>query len=113
MATSRKTQAKAGVPEKRRGQQMGDERSKPSKVDEAQRETPALSGRRKTASKFYADDSAQRRGTSGKSTRARSPRRRQRAKAGSKISTSPGGTRPPPARGHRTAREPYLNRPSI
>ena len=73
MATSRKTQAKAGVPEKRRGQQMGDERSKPSKTDEAQRETPALSGRRKTASKFHADDSAQRRGTSGKSPRAISP----------------------------------------
>ena len=50
MATSRKTQAKAGVPEKRRGQQMGDERSKPSKVDEAQRK-----------------------GTSGKSPRAISP----------------------------------------
>ena len=37
MATSRKTQAKAGVPEKRRGQQMGDERSKASKKDEAER----------------------------------------------------------------------------
>lgn len=37
MATSRKTQAKAGVPEKRRGQQMGDERSQPSRTDEAQR----------------------------------------------------------------------------
>ncbi|MDT5272307.1 MAG: hypothetical protein QOH49_4493 [Acidobacteriota bacterium] len=50
MATSRKTQAKAGVAEKRRGQQMGDERSKSSKVDEAQR-----------------------RGTSGKSPRTISP----------------------------------------
>lgn len=50
MATSRKTQAKAGVPEKRRGQQMGDERSKPSGTDEAQR-----------------------RGTSGKSPRSISP----------------------------------------
>lgn len=38
MATSRKTQAKAGAPEKRRGQQMGDERSsQPSQIDEAQR----------------------------------------------------------------------------
>ncbi len=37
MATSRKTQAKAGVPEKRRGQQMGDERSGPDQTDEAQR----------------------------------------------------------------------------
>ena len=39
MATSRKTQAKAGVPEKRRGQQMGDERSKPSKIGEALEQT--------------------------------------------------------------------------
>lgn len=73
MATSRKTQAKAGVPEKRRGQQMGDERSKATKTDKAQRETPALSGRRKSASKFYADDSAQRAGTSGKSQRVVTP----------------------------------------
>jgi hypothetical protein len=50
MATSRKTQAKAGVSEKRRGQQMGDERSKPSKTDETQRK-----------------------GTSGKSPRAIAP----------------------------------------
>lgn len=73
MATSRKTQAKAGVAEKRRGQQMGDERSKPSKTDEAQKGTPALSGRRKAASKFFADDSAQRTGTSGESPRDNSP----------------------------------------
>jgi len=73
MATSRKTQAKAGIPEKRRGQQMGDERSKPSKVDEAQRETPALRGRRKSASKFFADDSFQSVGTRGETKRDNSP----------------------------------------
>ena len=73
MATSRKTQAKAGAPEKRRGQQMGDERSKPSKIDEAQEETPALSGRRKSASKFFADDSAQATGTRGESPRDNTP----------------------------------------
>lgn len=73
MATSRKTQAKAGVPEKRRGQQMGDERSKPAKLDEAQAETPALSGRRKAASKFFADESFQRTGTSGEAPRDNSP----------------------------------------
>jgi hypothetical protein len=73
MATSRKTQAKAGVAEQRRGQQMGDERSKPSKTDGEQREAPALSGRRKTANKFFADDSAQRTGTSGESPRDNSP----------------------------------------
>ena len=73
MATSRKTQAKAGVAERRRGQQMGDERSQPSKTDEAQAETPALSGRRKAASKFFADDSFQRTGTSGESPRDNTP----------------------------------------
>ena len=73
MATSRKTQAKAGVPEKRRGQQMGDARSAPSKIDEAQKKTPALSGRRKAANKFFADDSAQSVGTRGESRRDNSP----------------------------------------
>jgi hypothetical protein len=73
MATSRKTQAKAGVPERRRGQQMGDERSQPSKVDEAQQQTPALRGRRKDASKFFADDSFQSVGTRGESRRDNSP----------------------------------------
>ena len=73
MATSRKTQAKAGISEKRRGQQMGDERSKPSKVDEAQKETPALRGRRKDANKFFADDSFQSVGTRGETKRDNSP----------------------------------------
>ena len=73
MATSRKTQAKAGVPERRRGQQMGDERSQPSKTDEAQKETPALRGRRKDANKFFADDSFQSVGTSGETKRDNSP----------------------------------------
>ncbi len=73
MATSRKTQAKAGVPEKRRGQQMGDERSQPAKIDEAQAETPALRGRRKAASKFFGDDSYQSTGTRGETTRDNTP----------------------------------------
>jgi hypothetical protein len=73
MATSRKTQAKAGAPQKRRGQQMGDERSRPSKIDEAQAETPALRGRRKDANKFFADDSSQMVGTRGETPRDNSP----------------------------------------
>ena len=70
---SRKTQSKAGIAEKRRGQQMGDERSRPSKVDEAKRETPALRGRRKTESKFYADESSQSVGSDGEAPRDNSP----------------------------------------
>jgi hypothetical protein len=70
---NKKTQAKAGVAEKRRGQQMGDERSKPSKIDEAQAETPALRGRRKAANKFFADDSFQHTGTRGETLRDNTP----------------------------------------
>ena len=73
MATSRKTQAKAGVPQKRRGQQMGDERSQRSKIDEAQSATPALSGRRKAASKFFGDESFQSTGTRGETPRDNTP----------------------------------------
>jgi hypothetical protein len=73
MATSRKTQAKAGAPPKRRGQQMGDERSTPAKIEEEQAATPAQRGRRKAASKFFGDDSYQRTGTRGETTRDNTP----------------------------------------
>ena len=73
MATSKKTQAKAGVPARRRGQQMGDGRSRPSKIDEAQAETPALRGRRKSASKFFSDESSQHVGTRGEAPRDNTP----------------------------------------
>jgi hypothetical protein len=90
MATSRKTQAKAGVPEKRRGQQMGDERSQPAKVDEAQRETPALRGRRKAASKFYGDESFQTTGTRGETLRDNTPSVPAAIPTGVKIGESGG-----------------------
>ena len=90
MATSRKTQAKAGVPEKRRGQQMGDERSKPSKIDEAQAETPALRGRRKAASKFFADDSAQQTGTRPETPRDNQPSVPAAVPTGTKLGESGG-----------------------
>lgn len=90
MATSRKTQTKAGVPERRRGQQMGDGRSKPSKIDEAQAETPALRGRRKTASKFYADDSSQHTGTRGETPRDNTPSVPAAIPTGNKIGESGG-----------------------
>ncbi|HST53256.1 MAG TPA: hypothetical protein VLJ61_14695 [Pyrinomonadaceae bacterium] len=65
MATSKKSEAKAGVPARRRGQQMGDERSGTGKATEAKKQTPALRGRRKDASKFFADDSSQAIGSGG------------------------------------------------
>jgi hypothetical protein len=73
MATSKKAQAKAGIPERRRGQQMGDERSKPATIDEEQAATPALRGRRKDANKFFADDSSQHTGTRAETLRDNTP----------------------------------------
>jgi hypothetical protein len=73
MATSKKAQNKAGVASKRRGQQMGDERSAPDKSTESETKTPALSGRRKAANKFFADDSSQTTGSRGEAPRDNSP----------------------------------------
>ncbi|MGH9944399.1 MAG: hypothetical protein ACRD9R_18790, partial [Pyrinomonadaceae bacterium] len=66
MAT-KKAQSKAGIGGRRRGQQMGDERSpnSPNKMEDAKAQTPALSGRRKEASKFYGDESSQQAGGGG------------------------------------------------
>ena len=73
MATSKKAQNKAGVGSKRRGQQMGDERSQPDKRTESEEQTPAARGRRKDANKFFADDSSQMTGSSGEAPRDNSP----------------------------------------
>lgn len=73
MATSKKAQNKAGIPARRRGQQMGDERSQPDKRTESEKQTPAARGRRKAASKFYADDSSQTTGSRGEAPRDNSP----------------------------------------
>ena len=87
---SRKAQSKAGIAEKRRGQQMGDERSKPSKIDEAKKETPALRGRRKTASKFYADESSQSVGSDGEAPRDNTPSTPAAIPTGTKLGESGG-----------------------
>ncbi len=73
MATSKKAQNKAGVPARRRGQQMGDERSQPDKRTESERETPATRGRRKDANKFFADDSSQMTGSRPETPRDNTP----------------------------------------
>jgi hypothetical protein len=73
MASRKTQQSKAGVPPKRRGQQMGDERSQPDKTLEAQEQTPALRGRRQTASKFFADESYQHLGAGGEAPSDNSP----------------------------------------
>ena len=73
MATSKKAQNKAGVPARRRGQQMGDERSRADESAESKEATPAQSGRRKAANKFFADDSSQMTGSRGEAPRDNSP----------------------------------------
>ncbi len=62
-----KAQSKAGIGDKRRGQQMGDDKSASdgSQMEQAKRNTPASRGRRPDASKFFADESAQHVGSDG------------------------------------------------
>ncbi len=73
MAT-KKEQSKAGISANRRGQQMGDERGTgPNKTTAAKQATPALSGRRKTANKYFADDSQQAGGSNAARPRSNSP----------------------------------------
>ena len=52
---------------------MGDERSAPDKSAEPEKKTPAQRGRRKTANKFFADDSSQMAGSGNEAPRDNSP----------------------------------------
>jgi hypothetical protein len=90
MVTSKKAQSKAGAPARRRGQQMGDERSQPDKTREAKKQTPALRGRRKAASKFYADDSSQQVGSDGEAPRDNTPSVPAAIPTGMKVGESDG-----------------------
>ena len=87
---SKKAQSKAGVPARRRGQQMGDERSAPDKTREAKAATPALRGRRKEASKFFSDDSMQQTGARGETARDNTPSVPAAVPTGTKIGESGG-----------------------
>lgn len=69
---SEEAQSKAGIPAKRRGQQMGDA-ANPDQNREAEAETPALSGRRVEANEMFADDSAQNIGSDASAPSAVSP----------------------------------------
>jgi hypothetical protein len=73
MATSKKAQAKAGVPAARRGQQMGDETGSRDRKELAEEQTPALRGRRRNANEFFADDSSQQVGSRGETPRDNTP----------------------------------------
>src|SRR3982751_576463 len=69
---SKKQQQKAGIPAKRRGQQMGFA-GNPDQNRQAEADTPALRGRRKNANKMFGDVSAQEVGTSPAAPRTNSP----------------------------------------
>jgi len=90
MASSKKAQSKAGVPERRRGQEMGDERSAKGKALGAKGQTPAARGRRKGASKFYADDSSQMTGSGDEAPRDNSPSIPAAVPTGTKLGESGG-----------------------
>ena len=87
---SKKAQSKAGISERRRGQQMGDERSQPDKTKEAKQETPALRGRRKSASKYFSDESAQAVGSDGEAPRDNTPSVPAAIPTGTKLGESGG-----------------------
>lgn len=72
---NKEAQSKAGIAAKRRGQQMGDERSNNTEQqEEAKADTPALSGQpRKEANKYFADESAQQVGGSPAAPSSTSP----------------------------------------
>ena len=92
---SKKSQAKAGIPAARRGQQMGDARSTnvPAEQQRAKTNTPALSGgRRKAGNKFLADDSQQSTGSSAAAPRTVAPSTPAAVPASTKHG-EPGGER--------------------
>ncbi len=88
---SRKTQAKAGIPAQRRGQQMGDAKTNnPNKQTESKANTPALRGRRKAENKFFADDSAQQAGSNAARPRSNTPSVPAAQPTGKKLGESGG-----------------------
>jgi hypothetical protein len=87
---SKKSQSKAGVPARRRGQQMGDETSQTDKTLKAKEQTPALRGRRQSASKFFADESAQAVGSDGEAPRDNTPSVPAAIPTGEKLGESGG-----------------------
>lgn len=72
MATKKAQQQKAGRPLKPRGQEMGRGEDK-DQNREAKADTPALRGRRKKESEFFADESSQHVGANNARPRSNQP----------------------------------------
>lgn len=75
--SSKEDQSKAGIPERRRGQQTGEgDMPTPSMADqnlEDMADTPAMSGDRPEANKMFADDSSQHFGSDAVTPKGVSP----------------------------------------
>jgi hypothetical protein len=69
---NKKDQHKVGTPQKPRGQQTGFA-GNPDQNREEMKDTPALRGRRKGASKMFADESAQHVGNDAATPRSNTP----------------------------------------
>ncbi|MBA2339085.1 MAG: hypothetical protein H0V88_01710 [Pyrinomonadaceae bacterium] len=65
-------QSKAGIPQKRRGQQMGDA-ANPDQNREEMNDTPSLRGRRADESEHFADESTQQTGSDAVTPRSNTP----------------------------------------
>jgi hypothetical protein len=72
MTNRKEQQSKAGIPEKRRGQQTGFAGNQ-DQNREAMEDTPALRGRRKEANEMFGDESSQHVGGNAARPRSNSP----------------------------------------
>jgi hypothetical protein len=86
---NKKDQHKVGTPQKPRGQQTGFA-GNPDQNREEMKETPALRGRRKEASKMFADNSAQHVGGDAATPRSNTPSVPAALPAGKKLGETGG-----------------------
>jgi hypothetical protein len=86
---NKKDQHKVGAPAKPRGQQTGFA-GNPDQNREAMKETPALRGRRKSASKMFADESEQHTGGDAVTPRSNTPSVPAAAPTGTKLGETGG-----------------------
>lgn len=89
MMSKKKDQHKVGTPEKPRGQQMGFA-GNPDQNREEMKDTPALRGRRKNASKMFADESSQHAGGDAVTPRSNTPSVPAAAPTGTKLGETGG-----------------------
>lgn len=86
---TKEEQSKAGIPQKRRGQQMGDG-ANPDQNREEMNDTPALRGRRAEESEHFADESTQQVGSDAATPRSNTPSVPAAMPAGERLGESGG-----------------------